>query len=91
MEKLLFFSKPQKNKLADSCNDFLTGVPKIFVVRLMGQVSQLIAGGVGRKGEKKGRVLPVYNVLLREKNSGPSRGQGAKNIFSVFARSYGLN
>lgn len=34
-------------------NGFLMGVPKIFVVRLMGQISQLIAGGEGegRRGE----------------------------------------
>lgn len=30
-------------------NGFLTGVPKIFVVRLMGQISQLIAGGGGKE------------------------------------------
>lgn len=74
-------------------NGFLTGVPKtVFVVRLMEQISHLIAGlgGKGGEGEEKGRVLPVYNLLLESK-SGPPRGQGAKNIFPVFARSCGLN
>jgi hypothetical protein len=67
-------------------NGFLTGVPKIFVVRLMGQVSQLIAGGGKRRGEEKGRVLPVYNLLFESK-SGPPRGQGVKNIFPSFRTS----
>lgn len=62
MEKLLFFSKPQKNKLADSCNDFLTGVPKIFVVRLMGQVSQLIAGGW--EGKERRRVEFFRSIMF---------------------------
>lgn len=66
-------------------NGFLTGVPKIFVVRLMGQISQLIAGG-GGEGEEKGRVLPVYNLLFESK-SGPPRGQGVKNIFPSFRTS----
>lgn len=59
----------------------------------MEQIPQLIAGegregGEGsREGEEKGRVLPVYNLLLENK-SGPPRGQGVrkKKAFFQFSR-----